>query len=787
MHESKDRSLRHIKMAAHFPHGAGVYCLVCFLQRVNMPMLESARADIIREQATYEAGTDDALTLLVDKRVLRDAEILLLLCAEEFATSTVHRCNAASIYEIYYVISRRLIPAMDFKRFRNSSSYSALRRRLVEFRKKYGQTASKLHAVSRYPEHCVIQHASLLLASLERFQADVNTPIIAKLLAGRSRSNPTTGSAVEQPNVPEEVFRDALADQRASARVTIVDVSGTGGFQFYHQQQFLDVQDDLSAAYADAFGRIIPLLLRTARGEFHENDGDRDALLATLKSLFFLSFARKNMLEAAEIGKALLVLLDKSDQDYRKFQMYAEYASGSMRLEHTSDLYCMFIDHLPLPEKQVYVSLKLETLLNCGRFGLAVYAAKSIVCPKLSDGVDVWNRVLQSSLILPVIYSRKEAVQKLLAVQIEHLQGKPGYTAQQHGVLSELSAMVQRILTLVAALYPIHLTFMKQTGLLFLVIVLVFENDVKFEETRLAFGSLGLHIQREETLQDIQQIAKYALEVGNFKLANRFYLLLDSHNLAEEDAFEVLLALAQIELISDRAVEAQTHLIQSVESAEKHRGRQNSYALCLVFMAHGLSLQGALLSASRLYEEARWIFHSNRNYGNYAFCLFGLATLCWKMEAWETSIELLNEAQNVLSCAQSSSGCQEKRSLVVAIYVGLAASFFHSGNEVKADEFIAKQSDWAQRLKMHESELWLRYLFQCRTWKSWVGIISRVAPDVLTTISFLLYPTPQTGTAKNIAVTPSVDNSNDSDPTLFAGVTAKYSEAAYPQRGGSSG
>ena len=714
----------------HFRHAASARCLVCFLDQVGQEELDRAAEVIKRENRLVMERGGLELKLLMDKRVLEESETLLLLCASAYAANE----KAEKIYVYYYVLCSKLRDMKKFKRFRDTHSYNNLRRRLRQLRKTYGKSNAVLYQLSKHPMNKIVERALTVLFTLERMQVEQLSSVLTRATvhdaAEFGAEFPANGQVMLNVNKRQR-------DSKEGAWSNVLDLPSHpvpgDDFFYHHLQQYDELNVDLRELYNQAFRWWIPSLARATAEE-------KRKLIQMLKSLLFISIKEKQKPEALRIAQVLLENTRKDENDYWRLHLYASYLSEDIGIEtFECDLYQKFVDHLTFSDKQIYLSMKFDVLLRFSRFALAKEVADAIEPPHLRQHLGVWIRMLECKLIFPFVHANKAAIETILEEQISKVGGLSEKRSHSDVALSEVFIGLVKA---VSKSYPIHLSFLKKLGALFLTIVCGFEGKQAAEDTMKAFSEHGLSIPQEMYTEKLISCALLAFEAGNMKLTQRLGLAYSSANHNHEDAWQLLCCLGQLEASQNNAPKAEKHLKSSLDLVLQHRGKSNSYAFCLLVYAHTIFLQGKLREAEILLKQCMETFKRHRSQSNYILAAFTYVMVLWKTQAWEAAIDLLSESEKMLDTIRG----KDQRHQAAAVYTALAFSHFELGDMVRADEYQKKLFMYVDREQFGVDSPTISACKQCSTWKEWVDTLTASVPNHLDLVSFLIYPGPSTGT-----------------------------------------
>ena len=729
----------------HFEHGDSFNCLLCFTNEASEVELERSRLAIEEESANSVVQGGLKLKLLMDKRELEETEALLLL----FAGAYTNESTAETTHVYYHLLCSEFLDKSKFKRYRVNNSNKALRRRLALLRKKYGadcaDSASRvLNEVSKHPVHVLSKRAGSILETIRKVNSEeveglnflpssiVADPIEASIVV-RAKSNKKRLRKI----FSRSERNDDAVTTRSSALAMLRLASNLDDFYAHFLQLYDDSQVDLEALYVHAFQCWIPQL---SRG--HSREGSpkcRRHLLNMLQSLLFISLREKRRFEALRL---VHVLLQNTTAQYRnrwRLLVFKQYLSEEMDEKvFGNDLYVKFIDNLGLDDKNMYISLKFDTLVKYSRFVQALELTDRITMPLLKDNLAVWIKTMQCKLKILLVYMKQCPIQELILDQLAKVREVPQIVQAPNS----LSEIVLELIFEVSKKFPVHFPWLRKIATLLLIIICAIEGREAAEQTRQKLHTVRMPISDEAYADEITACALIAHEAGNLRLTESLLAVLLRNTGNQGLSCETITCIGLLEVSRDKTALASNHLQHAVCLAEKERGRSKSFGFCILFYAYSLHLQGKVYSSERLYKAAFSLFEGCRNISFCMRTLFALATLMWKSKAWEAAIAILKKAESFVPSVIG----KEIGNPVTCVYGALAASYGKIGNDSLADEYFNKMACHLINSRLAEGTGTAKLVRSVTTWAEWLDAVSLAGTlDHLDGITRGLLPLPSTG------------------------------------------
>ena len=749
-------------MRYHFDHGESFTCLVCFLEQTNEDDIKGAQQEILNEYASSQQQGGLELKLLMDKRELEEAEVLLLLCASSFGSSH----NSDLVHAYYFLLCALVLDKSKFKRFRVNNTNRSLRRRIQHLKKAYGidpkdiQSSKRvLQSVSKHPINKVAERAAVILKTLkliyeedslhcaelaERADPKANkrtrhvSPKIASTTAKHANKTRRAqrGSVSEPParggantevttvasrdgcrNLEKEIthvskYKTTCAPMDKDKCVTFVmQLKDVSDFDVHFLQQFDQFNVDVDRASEIALLDWIPKI-GTLEGE------QRESRLNILKSLFFILFRQKRYFEAARIVNCIMKWTVQETEDYWRFLMYKLYLDQELhKVSQSSDLYHRFMTHLHVVDRQIFLSLKFDALVKFGRWYKAEKVAMALTVPKVESSFGAWMKVLTSKMVLPLAYGQRDVLLRILLKEIHSLNIRHNLRDSVEAVgtkKADLLLVACELLTAIAKAYPIHRFLLADICGVLWTAVFAFEG----KEAATAFSQKaqinGLPLDKRSCMDTMHSFAQTCLAVGNGRDSSILYTEL--HFAFQVAEWEVLLYMGKIKTMQNTLVDALYLLSSAVKAAEMRFGRANSYALALTFFSVAAELNGSRGLAENSCGEAIEINKTHRNYAGLALSRYVYACLLMQSGAIEAAIHVLS--QNLADITRIRG--KEKHYQVSATLTALSASYFLLGDNDQADSYHRRCCIYIVDEKFCIDLPDLRSFLCCETYTEWV-------------------------------------------------------------------
>lgn len=728
----------------HFEHGDSFTCVVCLLEQVSAKDIKGAQASILEENKLSLVQGGLELKLLMDKRELEEPELLLLLCAAAFARTSI----ADTVHAYYYLLCTELLDVSKFKRFRLKNTNKALRRRLAQLKKTYNLDSKlmntlMLQVVSKHPAQKLVLRAKAVLnvvrnmveesvgtlPKVDQIVADPE-PFELSVLPGKKRTNKHLRIVFRRN------YGEVSDEKRRSTALALLSLaSNLDDFYAHFLQQYDNSPVELEELYLYAFGDIIPKL---ASKELLSSE--KQGVMNKLRSLLFISLREKRRFEAFNIVKVLLQHTAKNTNDYWRLVVFERYLSDEVDVRSfANDLYQKFMDQLTFEDKQLYLSLKFDVLVKYSRFSKALELSNSFSIPKLHLSVGVWMKVLECRLAILLIHTQEAAIVKLLLEEVLKIDQN---IYEELVKETRVSSLLKQLVSLVEQRYPVYTCLLTPISALLLVIVSAFEDIQTAETTRLLLHKKRISIPKVVLAQKLKTYMLLAFEAGNYPLAWRLGVAVGDLDRKSHCDWEVMSCLGQLEASESNLVKAKRYHVGVLPVVERAKGRNNSYAFCLLCYGHELFLENRLLAAETLFTEAFAIFESNRNYANCALCLFLKVMLLWKSESWEASLLLLGESERLL---KEYAG-KDKRHQIAAVYTALAHTNHRCGNPQAADHYKEKAIQYLEKESYGADCSTIQALKKCGSWAKWEeALAAKYGDSFLDLVPYLFYPGPSVG------------------------------------------